>query len=197
MSNESLFLRSPRPQHDLVENPELPPPASNHNNVHQLNGHQSDANFSSAYHHPNYAGYGHRAQYRGSPYRNNPWFDGPPPTAGQHTYQTNPNHIGYPSSGNAQNIDLPGPSRGEYYVPPAHDISHNGVRNRAPPMPDVADTFRSVPEFAPSGMSAMDDLKRLADRYLHDPGSQVNTLRMGLSPSSGRLRVMIVLDIDI
>ncbi|KAH8987354.1 hypothetical protein EDB86DRAFT_3082268 [Lactarius hatsudake] len=198
MSNESLFLHSPRPQHDLVENPELPPSTSNHNNVHQLNGHQSDANFSGAYHHPNYAGYGHRAQYRGSPYRNNPWLDGPPPAAGQYTHQINPNHIGYPSSGNAQNIVFPGPSRGEYYVPPAHDISHNRVGNCPPPMPDVADAFsRSVPEFAPSGMSAVNDLKRLADRYLHDPGSQVNTLRMGLSPSSGRLRVMIVLDIDI
>ncbi|KAH9170539.1 hypothetical protein EDB89DRAFT_1977193 [Lactarius sanguifluus] len=200
MSNESLFLRSPRPQHDLVENPELHPSTSGHNNVHQQNGHQSDANFASAYHHPtrNYAGYGHRAQYRGSPYHNNPWFDGPPPAAGQYTYQMNPNNIGYPSSGNTQNIVLPGPSRGEYYVPPAHDISGGGVRYRPPPMPDVADAFsRSVPESAPSGMSAVDGLKPLADRYLHDPGSQVNTLRMGLSPSSGRLRVMIVLDIDI
>lgn len=46
-------------------------------------------------------------------------------------------------------------------------------------------------------MSAKECLKRLADRYLNDPCSQVDTLRMGLTPSGGRLRVMIVLDIDI
>lgn len=72
------------------------------------------------------------------------------------------------------------------------------VRDRSPPMPDVTDTFSgSVPESAPSGMSAKECLKRLADRYLNDPCSQVDTLRMGLTPSGGRLRVMIVLDIDI
>jgi hypothetical protein len=46
-------------------------------------------------------------------------------------------------------------------------------------------------------MLAMESLKRLAERYVQDPGSQVDTLRMGMSPSGGRLRVMIVLDIDI
>ncbi len=66
-------------------------------------------------------------------------------------------------------------------------------------MPDVADPFsRSVPaEFTPSRMLAMERLKGLADLYLHDPGSRVGALRMGLSPSGGRLRVMIVLDIDV
>ena len=65
-------------------------------------------------------------------------------------------------------------------------------------MPDVADAFsRSVPESAPSGMLAMESLKRLSDRYLHDPGSRVGALHMGLSPSGSRLRVIIVLDIDI
>jgi hypothetical protein len=39
----------------------------------------------------------------------------------------------------------------------------------------------------------MESLKRLSDRYLHDPGSQVHTLCMGLSPVVG----WIVLDIDI
>jgi len=84
-------------------------------------------------------------------------------------------------------------------MPAPQDLPINGVsRDRPPPMPDVVDAFsRSVPESAPSGMSATESLKRLADRYLHDPGSQVDTLRMGLSPSSGRLRVMIMLEIDI
>jgi len=43
----------------------------------------------------------------------------------------------------------------------------------------------------------MESLIRLADRYLHDPGSRIDTLRMGLSPSGGRLRVTIVFDIDV
>src|SRR6266702_2302149 len=80
------------------------------------------------------------------------------------------------------------------------DIPNDGVRDRSPPMPDVADAFsRSVPESAPSTgrMSAMEGLKRLADCYLHDPGSQVDTLRMGPSPSDGQLRVVIILDIDV
>ncbi len=80
----------------------------------------------------------------------------------------------------------------------SQDIPNGEVGDRPQPMPDVVDPFsRSVPEFARSGMSAIEGLKRLADRYLNDPCSQVDTLHMGLSPSGGRLRVMIVLDIDI
>jgi len=83
-------------------------------------------------------------------------------------------------------------------MPVPQDLPNGEVRDRPPPTPDVADPIsRSVPESVPSGMLAMESLRRLADRYLHDPGSQVETLRMGLSPSGGRLRVMIVLDIDI
>jgi hypothetical protein len=39
-------------------------------------------------------------------------------------------------------------------------------------------------------------MERLANRYLNDPGSRIDTLRVGLSPSGGRSRVMIVFDID-
>ena len=65
-------------------------------------------------------------------------------------------------------------------------------------MPDFVDPIsQSVPDPPPSGTLAMESLRRLADRYLHDPGSRIDTLRMGLSPSSGRLRVMIVFDMDV
>ena len=77
------------------------------------------------------------------------------------------------------------------------DIQDGVVRDRPPPMQDVTDTSRSVPESVSSGMSAKECLKRLADRYLNDPCSQVDTLRIGLTPSGRRLRVMIELDIDI
>ena len=65
-------------------------------------------------------------------------------------------------------------------------------------MPDVANPFsRNVPDSDPSIMSATEDLKRLMKRYLDNPDSRVNAFRVGLSPSGGRLRVMIMLDIDI
>ncbi|KAI9455949.1 hypothetical protein BJY52DRAFT_1224466 [Lactarius psammicola] len=203
MSNESSFLHSPHTQYDLVGSPEPPPSTNIHDNVHQLNEYQPDANYSSAYRGPNYAGYGHWAQYRENPYHYNPWYEGPPPPAvnseGQYTYQTNSN-IGYPPPGLAQyTLAAPDPSRREYYIPPAHrDLPNDGVKDRLPLMPDAADAFsRNSPESAPSGMSAMEGLKRLANRYLNDPCSQVDTLRMGPGPSSGRLRVVIMLDIDI
>jgi hypothetical protein len=65
-------------------------------------------------------------------------------------------------------------------------------------MPGVADPFsQNVPSSDPSRMSATEDLKRLMSRYLDNPDSRVDTFRVGLSPSGGRLRVMIMLDIDI
>ena len=65
-------------------------------------------------------------------------------------------------------------------------------------MLDAANSLcQSVPDRSLSGTAAMETLKRLADRYLHDPGLRIDTLRMGLSPSGGRLRVMIVFDLDI
>ena len=84
-------------------------------------------------------------------------------------------------------------------IPVPQDIPNNGARDRPPPMSHVVDPLsRSVYESVPSGMSAAESLKRLADRYLHDPGSHVDALRVGLGPSGGRrLRVIIVLDIDI
>ncbi len=42
----------------------------------------------------------------------------------------------------------------------------------------------------------MEDLKRLANRYLDNPDSRVDMLRMGLSPSGGRFMVMILLEVD-
>jgi hypothetical protein len=42
----------------------------------------------------------------------------------------------------------------------------------------------------------MADLKRLVNRYLHNPDSRVDTLRVGLSPSGRRFVVMILLEAD-
>lgn len=132
----------------------------------------------------------------------------------QYAHQLSPN-----TSHPDQHLPLsprPGPSHVGHNIPLAHvrrlylpilrtlcltfpapqDIPNNGARDRPPPMPHVVDPLpRSVYESVPS---AAESLKRLADRYLHDPGSQVDALRVGLGPSGGRrLRVIIVLDIDI
>jgi hypothetical protein len=140
---------------------------------------------------------------------------------GQYTHEPNPSTIGYPPPGNAEHMFAAhGPPRGEhYYIPPAHvpvcylhilrtavyltmpmpqDIPNNGIRERPPPMPEGTDPFsQNVPNPDPSRMSATEDLKRLMSRYLDNPDSQVDTFRVGLSPSGSRLRVMIMLDIDI
>ena len=83
-------------------------------------------------------------------------------------------------------------------MPVPQDLPNNGVGDRPPPMPDVANTFsQNVPDTDSSRMSATEDLKRLMTRYLANPDSRIDTFRVGLSPSGGRLRVMIMLDIDI
>jgi len=187
MSNENRT-----PPHYFLESAELPPPTSNIDGMPWLIAHQPGANYAAADHGSNYG-----------QHRDNLWPNSSP-TANlerEYFYETNTN-IGHPtpSPRNAQHVlGPPGPSRVEYDIPPAHDIPDAEVIDYLPPpMLGVTDAFsRSVRESAPSGMSAKECLRRLADRYLNDPGSQVDTLRMGLSPSEGRLKVIIVLDIDI
>jgi hypothetical protein len=78
------------------------------------------------------------------------------------------------------------------------DLPNGGVSDPTPLMPAFANPVsQSVPTPPPPGALAMESLRRLADRYLHDPGSRIDTLRIGLSPSGGRLKVMIVFDIDV
>lgn len=80
----------------------------------------------------------------------------------------------------------------------SQDIPNGGVSDPTLLIPDLANSAsHSVHNPQPSGELAMESLRHLADRYLHDPGSRIDTLRMGLSPSGGRLRVMIVFDIDV
>ena len=78
------------------------------------------------------------------------------------------------------------------------DLPNGGVSDPTPLIPDLENSVsQSVHNRQPSGALARESLRHLADRYLHDPGCRIDTLRMGLSPSGGRLRVMIVFDIDV
>jgi hypothetical protein len=61
----------------------------------------------------------------------------------------------------------------------------------APP-PSVAGPSQGVP----SEMSAVEGLRQIASRYLHNPDSRVDKVRMKQSRRSGKVKVMILLEID-
>jgi hypothetical protein len=45
-------------------------------------------------------------------------------------------------------------------------------------------------------MSAGEELRQLANRYLRDPDSRVDKVRVRRSRQSGKVKVMIVLELD-
>jgi len=190
MPNETSSPHTPCPQNDSRQSAVVHPP---YGDAPWPNGHQTSVNYAGSYHGRNDAPYGDWTQYR-----NNVWNDGlaPPASVGQYAYQGTPN-VGHASPGNHQHyLAPPGPPPVGYYIPPAHGIPSSG---HTPPtaMPDFVDPFsQNVPNSDPSRTSAMENLKQLANRYLHKPDSRVDTLRMGLNPSGRRFMVMIVLEVD-
>jgi hypothetical protein len=141
---------------------------------------------------------------------------------GQYTYQGNPG-VDYAPPGNPQQVQYaavpgPGPPSMEYHIPPAHVCTYthsfssrsvcmvpdrgctqgvpNGVPVPSATIPDIAEPFSQNVPNSDSRASAMEDFKRMAIRYLHNPDSRIDTLRMGLSPSSGRFMVVILLEVD-
>jgi hypothetical protein len=67
---------------------------------------------------------------------------------------------------------------------------------RAPQLPNVAVPFRRLPGPVPPGMPAEEEPRRLANRYFHDPDSHVYRIRVRRSRRSGRVKVMILLELD-
>ncbi|KAH9017823.1 hypothetical protein EDB85DRAFT_648902 [Lactarius pseudohatsudake] len=191
MPNESSFPNTPRRQNDPRQRGEVHPPTGTPGNMPWPNGHHPGVNYG-PYHGRHDGNYGDWAQYR-----DGVWNEGPPPPSanfeGQYAYQGSPN-VGYAPPRNAQHYLAAPPV--EYHIPPAHGMP-NGSQVPPAAMPDVADPFlRNVPNPDSSRTSAMEDLKRLANRYLHNPDARVDMLRMGLSPSGGRFMVMILLEVD-
>jgi hypothetical protein len=45
-------------------------------------------------------------------------------------------------------------------------------------------------------MTAVEDLRRLASQYLHNPDSRVDKVCMKQSRRSGKVKVMILLEVD-
>jgi len=76
-------------------------------------------------------------------------------------------------------------------------MSNDGPPGHVHPL-NVAGPSRGNPSFGHpvnSGMSDPEDIEDLASRYLHNPGSHVDKLRMRRS-RSGAVKVLIVLEID-
>jgi len=67
------------------------------------------------------------------------------------------------------------------------EVSHDGPFSHVP--------FPGSSSIGYSGMSVTENLKDLASRYLHNPGSRVGKLRMRQS-GSGVVKVLILLEID-
>ncbi|KAH9958889.1 hypothetical protein BGW80DRAFT_1372312 [Lactifluus volemus] len=93
---------------------------------------------------------------------------------------------------------VPGLRQPEYYTPPDHPHEiPNGVsiwHARQPP--NVANLFQGLPGPVPPGISAEKELKQLASRYLRDPDSHVDRVRVRCSRCSGKVKVMILLELD-
>ncbi|KAN0134415.1 hypothetical protein V8E53_007913 [Lactarius tabidus] len=188
------------PQNYPTQNVEVPPQT---NGMPPYNVNRPDVNYANPYQNMNY-NYEHWALGRD----NGALYECSPPLAppavhleGQYTYHKKPNFDHFPPEHDQDNpvaSVLGRPSPMEYH-PSARDIPDDGAQDRTPLiMPDFANPFsQTVPGSELPGTLAMESLKRLADRYLHDPGSRIDTLRLGLSPSSGRLRVTIMFDIDV
>jgi hypothetical protein len=77
-------------------------------------------------------------------------------------------------------------------------MPNDGLLGRAPPSrpPNVAGPSQGILDAVQhSGMSAAEDLKRLASQYLHSPSTHVDKLRMRRRRSGG-FKVLILLEID-
>ena len=65
----------------------------------------------------------------------------------------------------------------------------DGTVGRAPP-PSVAGPSQGIP----SEMSAVEDLRQIASRYLQNPDWRVDKVRMKQNRRSGKVKVMILLE---
>jgi hypothetical protein len=62
--------------------------------------------------------------------------------------------------------------------------------------PNVAVPSQGIPGQVLPRMSAGEELRQLANRYLHDPDSNVDRVRVRRSRRSGKVKVMILLELD-
>jgi len=78
------------------------------------------------------------------------------------------------------------------------EVSNDSPPSHVPLSLDVAGPYRGNPSIGRPmnpGMSVAEDTKDLASRYLHNPGSDVDKLRVRRS-RSGAVKVLIVLETD-
>ena len=70
------------------------------------------------------------------------------------------------------------------------------IGRAGPALSNVAGPSQGIPGPVPSRMSAAEDLRLLASQYLHSPDSRVYRVRIRQSRHSGRVKVMIMLELD-
>ena len=88
---------------------------------------------------------------------------------------------------------------GTYSLPYCASKPQEVINNRPPihaRLPqNIAGSSQGESSLVQSGISVGEDLKNMADYYLHNPGSHVNKLRMRRS-RSGAVNVLILLEIN-
>ncbi|KAH9957540.1 hypothetical protein BGW80DRAFT_1565286 [Lactifluus volemus] len=122
-------------------------------------------------------------------------FGEQPPYAYQGN-QSNAHHVAVAAQYIYDPSIAPGLLPPEYYAPPDHEILNDVTIGRAPQLPNVAVPFQGLPGQVPLGMSFEEELRQLANRYVHDPDSRVDRVRIRRSRRSGKVKVMIVLELD-
>ncbi|KAH8992384.1 hypothetical protein EDB92DRAFT_1987736 [Lactarius akahatsu] len=156
------------------------------------------ANYAGTYHGANYAVYG---QHRDDPYRDNLWSEGAlPPTVRLHRknsegkYVHRRNRISVTPTPENPNTCLSLLAHPVESMPVPQDSPNDGIRGRIPPIPDVAGAFSRICVFQNVGQGrpetscrSLPPRSRLPRR--HTPH--------GVNPSGVRLRVVIILDIDV
>jgi hypothetical protein len=74
---------------------------------------------------------------------------------------------------------------------PDDDIISHGL----PPL-NVVVRSQGIPGPAPFRMSAGEEIRQLATRYIQNPDSRVDSVRVKHSRRSGKVKVMILLELD-
>jgi len=88
-----------------------------------------------------------------------------------------------------------GPPRLEYHTPVIPEVPNDGPSSHVPLPHNVSGPSRRNPSLGHSGMSVIEDLEDVASRYLHNPSSHVDKLRMRRT-HSGAIKVLILLVMD-
>jgi hypothetical protein len=75
-------------------------------------------------------------------------------------------------------------------------MPNDNVISHGLPPPNIAVFSGETPAPAPFRMSAEEELRELATRYVENPDSRIDRVRVRHSRRSGKVKVMILLELD-